>query len=116
MPDSRSPTERLSAALSVLGWSPRQVARHLQINEQTMRRAVRGDLPLPEPVLSWLDDLSEPVSGQQPSRQLIEDRLNGRPLPDGWHEGVLQPSWRDDLTRTLPPAHKPTARGGDSTQ
>jgi hypothetical protein len=85
----RRMTNDLHSALEVLGWSPGQLGRYLGISERTMRRALRGDYPLPATVLDWLAYLTEPVAGHRPPPELVQERLASQALPDGWGTGDL---------------------------
>jgi hypothetical protein len=88
----------LHSALDVLGWSPRRLAAYLGIGDRTMRRAVRGEVPLPETAMDWLQYITEPIAGRPPFREVIEERLNNQPLPDGWGTGDLPLAPRQRLT------------------
>jgi hypothetical protein len=80
---------RLHSALETMEWSPTMLARYLGINGRAMRRAVRGDFPLPEAAMDWLVYVTEPVAGHPPSRKLVAERIAVQPLPDGWGTGDL---------------------------
>jgi hypothetical protein len=90
-------TNSLPCALDFLGWAPSRLARHLGISERTMRRAIRGDFPLPEAAMAWLAYVTEPVAGHPPSPELVEERLATQPLPDGWGTGDLPLSRRQSM-------------------
>jgi ribosome-binding protein aMBF1 (putative translation factor) len=51
-----TPALRLRAALDALGWSQRELARRLVLDERTVRRWALGEYQCPEPVLRWLED------------------------------------------------------------
>jgi transcriptional regulator with XRE-family HTH domain len=51
-----TPALRLRAALDALGWSQRELARRLALDERTVRRWSGGEYPVPQPVLAWLED------------------------------------------------------------
>jgi hypothetical protein len=79
----------LHSALEALGWSPAYLARYLGIGDRNVRRALRGDFPLPEAAMDWLGYLTQPVGGHPPSLEMIADRMAAQPLPDGWGTGDL---------------------------
>jgi hypothetical protein len=88
-------TTNLPSALETLGWSPRRLARYLGISEQTTRRAIRGDFPLPEAAMDWLAYVTQPVGGHPPSPGIMEDRIAAQPMPDGWGTGDLPLATRE---------------------
>jgi transcriptional regulator with XRE-family HTH domain len=44
----------LITALATIGWSQRELARRLGIDEATVRRWARSATPVPRPVAAWL--------------------------------------------------------------
>lgn len=49
---------RLSAILTLLRWSARDLAAAVAMNERTVRRWLSGDYPIPADVADWLETLA----------------------------------------------------------
>jgi ribosome-binding protein aMBF1 (putative translation factor) len=49
---------RMNAALHILGWSQRDLAKQLQRDSRQVRRWGAGEYPVPPLVLAWLETLA----------------------------------------------------------
>lgn len=58
MPADPRTADRLRSHLDTLGWSQSTLARRLNQDEARIRRWLRGESPVPEKVVTWLDGLA----------------------------------------------------------
>lgn len=61
---------QIAIYLEILGWSARQLADRLRVNERGVWRWMNGQNETPERILSWLKVLAE--------------FHKAHPLPEGW--------------------------------
>ncbi|HXT81359.1 MAG TPA: helix-turn-helix transcriptional regulator [Acetobacteraceae bacterium] len=62
--------DQLRAALHALGWSQRNLALRLDMDERQVRRWAAGEYPVPQRVADWLTGMARYADAQTAKREL----------------------------------------------